>query len=369
MTAIHFGAGNIGRGLIGPLLYWSGYTTTFIDLNEELIGFLSTTDGYSIIREGEKHRISNIDGCHARNTEKLMKAFLDASLITTAIGPNILKHIAPTIAQGLEARKKAGLPCIPIIACENMINASSQLRALTKEHMNLTEDEYNAAAIFHNCAIDCIVPPQKPDFNLVYTEAHHEWVVESIPESPLGEIQGMKLVPTLTPYMERKLFSLNLPHAATAYASYRLGYTTIPEGLRDSKVLDHVNAVFSEISHYIITVHGFSQEEQDTYVTNTLERFRAIDDAVVRVARAPIRKLQKSERFALPIQKLSSLEMNFSAIGQGLLNLLAFDFDGDEEAVVLQNEIEELGIATVIKKHADFNDQLVSKILDQKSIF
>ena len=41
MKAVHFGAGNIGRGFIGSLLYQSGYETCFVDVNSEVVDLIN----------------------------------------------------------------------------------------------------------------------------------------------------------------------------------------------------------------------------------------------------------------------------------------------------------------------------------------
>lgn len=47
-NAIHFGAGNIGRGFIGYLLSLSGYHVIFADINEELIDSINKNKKYLV---------------------------------------------------------------------------------------------------------------------------------------------------------------------------------------------------------------------------------------------------------------------------------------------------------------------------------
>jgi mannitol-1-phosphate 5-dehydrogenase len=48
MLAVHFGAGNIGRGFIGQMLFASGYEICFIDVNQHVIDDINSLKQYYI---------------------------------------------------------------------------------------------------------------------------------------------------------------------------------------------------------------------------------------------------------------------------------------------------------------------------------
>ena len=46
--AVHFGAGNIGRGFIAPVLQDSGFEVTFVDIDSLLISKLNSVNQYQV---------------------------------------------------------------------------------------------------------------------------------------------------------------------------------------------------------------------------------------------------------------------------------------------------------------------------------
>ena len=46
--AIHFGAGNIGRGFIAPVLQENNYEVVFVDVNKELIEQINLLQRYKV---------------------------------------------------------------------------------------------------------------------------------------------------------------------------------------------------------------------------------------------------------------------------------------------------------------------------------
>ena len=376
--AIHFGAGAIGRGFLGELYHRSGYEIVFADVMDPLIKSLQSSPSYEVTEvgnEGEKtFKITNYRAINSKSHEAdVIKEITTAGIVTCAVGPNILKFIAPVIAKGIDGRPKGATP-LAVIACENAIGATDTLAGFIKQENNTPKDRLASIeerARFANSAIDRIVPAQDPNAGLnVKIESFFEWVVDKTPfaDHHPPNIHGIKWVDDLKPYIERKLFTVNTGHATAAYYGYNRGKKTIYDALNDKEIHDIVQKVLQETSRLICSKHGISTQEQKEYVDKIIKRISNphLEDMVERVGRAPLRKLSRKERFIGPASELVEKGENVDAL-LGAIEM-AFRFqnvEGDDESVKLAKILKEHNAKDVTAKVTDLepNHPLFGKVV------
>ncbi len=334
-TAVHFGAGNIGRGFVAQFLHESGYEVVFADVSEELIGALQGKSSYEVIEVGDGAKTHIVDRYKAINSKtheaEVIAEIAKADVVTTAVGARILQFVAPVIAKGLAARTNAA-PLV-VIACENAIGGTDMLAAEVRKHDPATN------AIFANCAIDRIVPEQAGGLD-VTIESFFEWVVDRTPfAGELPQIHGITWVDDLTPFIERKLFTVNTAHAAAAYHGIDRGFVSIREALATPELQAEIRAVLAETKELLVVKHGFDPDEQQAYIEKTLKRISnpALPDTCERVGRGPLRKLSRNERFIGPAAELAERGLEVWNLLNGVGAALRFDVPEDAESVQLQS--------------------------------
>lgn len=359
--AIQFGAGNIGRGFIGALLSNAGYHVVFADINEQMINELNEKKSYQIhILDLEKsvETITNVSGCLSNGTD-IIDEIASADIITTAVGPNVLKFIAPTIAQGIEARRNAGGGSLNIIACENMVGATSHLQEQVLTHLSEEGKAYAEEHVgFANCSVDRIVPPFQGDSILdVGVEAFHEWIVEE-PKLKGGtpDIDGMKLTDNLVAYVQRKLFTLNTGHAITAYIGFLKGLETIDQSIQDDSVRAIVRPAMEESGAALVQKHGFDADEHAKYIDKIETRFKNpyIRDEVIRVGREPLRKLGQADRLVGPVKMATEFDLGRDHLLKGIAAAFHYDNTADPQSAELQGRIQAEGFGAVVSDVTGF---------------
>jgi mannitol-1-phosphate 5-dehydrogenase len=338
--AVHFGAGNIGRGFVGLILHNAGYEVVFADVNAELIDALAGSTSYLVREVGAGASTSTVDNYRALNSATheadVIAEIATAEVVTTAVGPNILRFVAPVIAAALSKRDPS-LPPLAVMACENAINATDRLRDSVVDSIENPSDLHRA--VFANTAVDRIVPGQPAGAGLdVTVESFFEWAVERHPfGGDVPVIPEAHFVDDLAPYIERKLFTVNTGHATTAYHGFLAGAGSISEAIGIPAVLAEVRAVLAETKELLVARHEFAPEVQQEYIEANLLRFASeeLTDTVVRVGREPLRKLSRNERFVGPAAALAERGLSSAALVRAIGAALRFDVPDDQQSVEL----------------------------------
>lgn len=374
--AVHFGAGNIGRGFIGLLLTQSDYHVTFLDVNDTVITALKQRGEYTVELVGETTesiQVVNVTGINSRNEPELTQLALNqASLITTAVGPSILPMIARTLVSTIEYRASNQIQSyLNIIACENTIGGSYQLETQLRTLLSDDAISYLGQWVgFPNAAVDRIVPNQINEDPLhVKVEPFYEWVIDTKGIKGSFTIEGVHFTDRLEAFIERKLFTVNTGHATVAYAAYREGYKTIFESLKDEKVERLLTGVLSETSAYLVNQYGFDVEAQKKYMLKTIQRFKNpyVIDEVVRVARGVLRKLSSNDRFIKPLKECNRVGLPVDHLVTSIANALHYDAFDDAEAVKMQELIKSRGLTETLVEITGLqaNSELIALIVKQ----
>ncbi|MCU7558601.1 mannitol-1-phosphate 5-dehydrogenase [Macrococcus capreoli] len=365
MKAVHFGAGNIGRGFIGKVLFDNGYNVTFADVNAEIIDALNKDKQYDVIIAEEAKERQTVTGVSGINSitdgDALKQAIIEADLITCAVGVSILPIIAKSFASALLERNPEHQ--LNIVACENAIMATDTLKAAVLEIAPAVADMKNIS--FPNSAVDRIVPIQKQENPLdVMVEPFFEWVIEE--DKWLGDkLEGVKYVKDLHPFIERKLMTVNTGHAFIAYYGTYKGYKTVDEAMKDQDVVDATKAVLAETSAYLTTAYDFTAEEQSAYVEKIIGRFTNpyLSDALNRVGRSPIRKIGPNDRIVKPLRALTETGLPHDNLVKMAAYLLKYNDPSDPESVEKEHAIADKTVAGFLKEYAQIDEQLIAEIV------
>ncbi|KQY87278.1 mannitol-1-phosphate 5-dehydrogenase [Paenibacillus sp. Root52] len=365
MKAVHFGAGNIGRGFIGHMLSASDYEVCFVARNPKKISMLQKRKEYPITlanRDQDTTIVNNVTAINVGEQDRVAEHIASADLITTAVGVSALEDIAEPIAKGIHLRMQQRNPApLHIIACENAIGGSTRLKKriypLLDEQTRQKAERYVA---FPNAAVDRIVPAQDHQDPLQVTvEPFYEWVVHR-PALLDGfkKIKGVHYVDSLEPYIERKMFTVNTGHCVAAYFGYLEGFKTIRQVMSHKPLREKIRHVMEETGAMLIQKHGFDPQKHSRYIDTILERFANpnLTDQVTRVGRSPLRKLSPYDRLVRPAMQASEFGIAIPHLTSAMAAAMLFNYERDEEAMTLQHMIREDGVSAFIRERMGIPD-------------
>ena len=293
--AIHFGAGNIGRGFIAPILQENNYEVVFVDVNKELIEQINLFQGYKVssisLNSSSDIFVKNISGLILDDKELVYEKLAQADLITTSVGPRFVKDIFNLISRTKTEKTQA------FIAFENMYRASS----------TNSIDSSLSKLILIDAVVDKIIPPQnKTSLDVIVEEYGSIILDKNIEIKPLNE---SKIVSYRDYEHEfyKKLWLLNGLHLKLAYFGLSRNFKYIHEILNNQEGIEFAEKALDSLSK-AYNLFSKSTEDLKDFKQTILTRFSLpeIQDEVIRIARNPEIKFSKDERFERPLRLLIS---------------------------------------------------------------
>ena len=299
-----FGAGNIGRGLVGWLFGRAGWEVVFVDISPELVDLLNREGSYQVIEVGNQGRstelISGVRGVNGTHVGQAISATASAEVVCTAVGAGILDRVAATIAAAL---RRSDSRISNVLACENADPNSALLRS----HVESLMGKRPVGVGFPETLVDRLVPGANQDGLSVEVEARFDFNVAK--EEWVGEdpgIEGLAMVSNLGLLRTRKLWLVNGLHAASAFLGLGAGHETVAAAVSDPSIRKRLEEIVDTMAAVLASKFAeWRASELAEYGRYNLKRFEttALVDPIPRVARNPLRKLGPTERLVGPARE------------------------------------------------------------------
>ena len=378
------GAGRVAGGFLAPLLRAAGWEPILVGRNPAVIETINEGSGLWLNVAGDPLGSRWIDGVRAVSSDdpNLSGFVAEADLVATAVGPYSLHEVGRVLAPLLQARLQTCGDPVNIVAFENHRRAPEILtRGLLEGHTPLAEHigrwiGVGGAAVWR--AVSCReITPSGIRYDANGVDECYVDAASLVPGAPLdGSIPGLELVRAFEDRIVEKLWVFNAGHAAAAYLGWHAGCETLDKAMAHEEIRATVSAVVREaqqaLEAYLAARPG-SVPIPARRLGSILDLYAdpALDDAIVRVARDPRRKLAADDRLVGPAGACLAAGMRPDALARVIAAALAYGEESDRQARDLRRELEFLEPEEVLSEVStlDRNDELTRLVCQRYYTF
>ncbi len=353
-SIVIFGAGAVGRGLLGELADSAGRIPFFVEANPDLARKLRTAGEYMVNLTGKTpglRRIGEYQILDAAPIERIGDAVAEASFTATAAGGRNLPALVPGILNGLKKRK--GL--LNILVCENWPHAE---RVLTRALVENGADE--AAFSCAPASVERMVRPRPDSLDLLAESDQSLYIDARAWKGKIPEIPGMNFCENIDALYARKLFMNNAGHVLLAYRGFPAGYRFVHEPLAVPEIRAHLIEMLTLAGRALARKFNLDAGEllkhQEELITWRFGN-RGLSDPIRRVARNPLRKLGPEERLAGLVRILQAARLPTEPVSRVIADAMRYRDPDDPECLELERMIGREGPEGVLKKVCGFDEQ------------
>ena len=362
MYAVQIGAGKIGRGFIGQLLFESGYFTTYIDNQSSLVALLQSTQTYKlqlVHDSSETIEIGHFDAIQATELREVAAALGRADIVSVSVGAsNLATTLVPLLVSGIIQRSKINAPSLNILLCENSMHGKALLHKAILESLPMSYHIYykNHIALIDTFVGRMVPSPSEQELliNPLWLVAEPCNVLFYDADAVIGDMPKLKHATpkhNFDAIMKEKLYIHMMGHSATAYLGHLCQYQYIWQAIRDPLIRETIEACTTESCRGIMTRYGVDPSELAVRREDFIQRYhnRILNDSITRVAQDPVRKLSPHERFCGAAQLCLEENEPASTIALAAVAAIHYVYPDDKESCTIQKLLEESGVEGVLQ--------------------
>jgi len=342
------GAGNIGRGLLAPLVADSGRRPVFIEADPVRVRELRNVGAYRLrLVGGELDATRLFRGfgvLHVSELDAVADLIGRCEFAATAAGGRVLGAVASLLAPGLHGRTEP----LNILVCENWPRAGA---VLTEALVALGVPRTRFACV--PCSVERMVRGEQGTLDLVGEAEETLYAQRTSWIGPGPAVPALLWCEDVLPYYKRKLFTNNAGHAALAYLGARRGLRYIHEALEVQTIRACVSNMLDLASEALAREYGLERRGLTVHVQRLLRRRfadRDFADPIQRVARDPLRKLGPEERLVGLLGLLRKHGLPTAPVSTAIGAALGYTSPGDAESRRLQKTVREQGLPAVVAR-------------------
>lgn len=363
------GAGRLGKGYIGEEFEKAGWQVTFLDKDPQVIENLENGSYQVRIATPDKiydDTLENYQQILTSDVHEELPAFLSADIVMVPVYPEDLKEVFTYLTTDFKAMQEQ-FPDkkLDIVLLTNKIYLVNQMYAFLKEELDEALYQWIEAHIFIRDAIIRRSTDAKSNSALdINSMAAASLLIETPLHVSLEDVDWMEPKENVPTLKEIKIYTLNGPHATTAFFGNYKGYLTIPDAETDDEIEALVKTVIDEI--YAACMKEFNLSYEDIADISQIPTLKdEVPDTIRRVAYDPIRKLSNNDRLCGPIQLCEKHGLEHQGLDQAVAYGLKYDDKEDPKSVEMQVLIQQVGIFQAVKNITGLSDCCVKKIVNQ----
>jgi mannitol-1-phosphate 5-dehydrogenase len=310
---IIWGAGRIGRGFNAEVFDRPGYALTFVDMVRPLIDSLRAAGGYTIYKAEpggiSSVRVENFDALHIDDGGQIMRRMLRPNpIVCAAVHASMLGSLADMLSPYIRARALK-MPDDPM---DILLNVNMMLpdRAFRAALERVFEGEpavlsYLGSKVGLVATVVMRIVPMTPeryrkiDPLALFTNGYAQLVADRHGfVGPLPQLPMLRLTERIEAEEVRKIYTLNMAHAAAAYLGIPQGLGLSADAAEHPKIGPMLLRALEESAVGLCGEYGFSAADMAAWNQKMMALIanRHVGDDLMRLGADSLRKLGPDDR-------------------------------------------------------------------------